>query len=54
MTYWLPCSLTLIFSALFAAIPWGHPHPNHLFMLDLLDAAIGGHPAVECALVGQE
>ncbi len=42
MTYWLPCSLTLIFFALLAAMPWKHPHPNHLFMLDLLDSEIGG------------
>ena len=41
MQYLLPCALISILVAVLAAMPWSRPHPNHLFMLDLLSAAIG-------------
>jgi hypothetical protein len=41
MQYWLPCALIAVLVAVLAAMPWSRPHPNQLFMLDLLNAAIG-------------
>ncbi len=46
MTYWLPCTLTSVLLAVLAAMPWARPHPNHLFMLELLNAVIGDHPGL--------
>ena len=43
--YLLPCALVLILVAILPAMPWKRPHPNHLFMLDLLNAAIGDDAA---------
>ena len=39
--YLLPCALVLSLVAILATMPWKRPHPNHIFMLDLLNAAIG-------------
>ena len=41
MQYLLPCALILVLIAVLAAMPWSRPHPNHLFMLDLLSTALG-------------
>jgi hypothetical protein len=32
----LPIALLVLIVALFAAMPWHRPHPNHQFMLELL------------------
>ena len=32
----LPFALLALFVVLLAAMPWHRPHPNHQFMLDLL------------------
>jgi hypothetical protein len=41
MEYLLPCALFCIVIAAFASLPWSRHHPNHLFMLDLLNVAFG-------------
>ncbi len=43
MMYWLPFALILVLLALVAVMPWSRPHPNHRFILKLLDAPIGDH-----------
>jgi len=41
MQYLLPLALISVLVSALAAMPWSRPHPNHLFMLDLLSFAIG-------------
>jgi hypothetical protein len=43
MIYWLPWMLLALFVALLIAMPWRRPHPNHCFILNLLETAIGQH-----------
>jgi len=36
MGTWLPWALLVFVAILVVAMPWGRPHPNHEFMLNML------------------
>lgn len=39
-----PFIVAVLSVLLLAAMPWNRPHPNHLFILNLLDLAIAEEP----------
>jgi hypothetical protein len=44
MADWLPLVLALVVILLVGLMPWGRPHPNHIFILELYESAIGTEP----------
>jgi hypothetical protein len=44
MADWLPLALILVVILLVALMPWGRPHPNHIFMLELYACMLGSAP----------
>lgn len=43
----LPLTLLGVAVAVVAAMPWHRPHPNHLFMLELLEAHLQDGPPLK-------
>jgi len=41
----VPLALLAVLIILLAAMPWSRPHPNHLFMLELLQSQLGDESA---------
>ena len=56
MPNWLPWALLCFVAVLLAVMPWRRPHPNHEFMLHVLEllededakVLVGRAPAVSC------
>ncbi len=45
MSLAVPLTLLAVLIILLATMPWNRPHPNHLFMLELLQSQLGDESA---------
>ena len=45
MSLAVPLALLAVLIILLAAMPWSRPHPNHLFMLELLRSQLDDEQA---------